>query len=158
MLRQNMRAYFSENIHNYMESILVKNSGYIKLKKYDDGPDGSLSIVEQLRDIPFKIKRVYYINKLKNRKSIRGHHAHKKLQQIIFCINGSFILSLDDGEKKQHLIIKNDSTGILIGPGLWHTMSQFSNDCVLLVLASDYFKESDYIRNYENFLKWLRIK
>ena len=139
-----------------MRSIIVKNSGYVKLKKYDDGHDGSLSIIEQLRDIPFEIKRVYYINNLKNRHSIRGYHSHKKLKQAIFCINGKFLLSLDDGKNKQKIKIKNDSSGIIIGPGLWHTMSQFSNDCVLLVLASEYFEESDYIRDYLKFKEWLK--
>ncbi len=136
-----------------MESILVKNSGYITLKKIHDDRDGNLIIMETFRDVPFNIKRVYYINNLENAVSIRGQHAHRDLEQVIFCINGSFILGLDDGKVRQKLLMNKDNIGVYLGKMLWHTMEDFSSGCVLLVVASDFYKETDYIRNYDEFLK-----
>ena len=136
--------------------IKVKNSGIVKLQSYDDFPDGNLVIAEEKEHIPFEIKRVYYINNLFNNKSIRGRHAHKKLKQIIFCINGHFTLSLDDGKNKQRILMNNPAWGIYLGSKLWHNMDKFSSDCVILVLAGDYYDKQDYIRNYDEFLKYIK--
>jgi hypothetical protein len=129
----------------------VKNSGFIDLKFVKDLPDGNLYIAEGQKQIPFDIKRVYFINNLANPAAVRGKHAHRKLNQAIFCINGSFVLHLDDGENKQKITLNDASRGILLGPLLWHTMASYSYDCVMLVLASDAYKESDYIRDYDEF-------
>lgn len=136
-----------------LPKIKVKNSGCIVLDFYNDFPDGNLVIGEALKNVPFKIKRFYFINDLFNKIAERGKHAHKKLEQIIFCVNGSFKLNLDDGKTKQSVVMDSPYFGIKLGPLLWHTMSDFSKDCVLLVVANDYYKESDYIRNYEEFKK-----
>ncbi len=136
-----------------MSPISVNNSGYIELKKIHDDRDGNLIIMEALRDVPFEIKRLYYINNLENSVSIRGKHAHKELEQVIFCINGSFILGLDDGVNSQKILMNKDNVGIILGKMLWHTMEDFSSGCILLVVASDFYKESDYIRDYGEFLK-----
>ena len=133
--------------------IKVKNSGIIKLQFFDDFPDGNLVIGEARRNVPFDIKRVYYINNLFNKKSARGQHAHKKLEQIIFCVNGSFVLKLDDGAVKQKIVMDNPYWGVRLGPMLWHSMENFSSDCVILVLADGYFAEKDYIRDYSDFIK-----
>jgi len=138
--------------------IKVKNSGIVKMQFFDDFPDGNLVIGEARKNIPFDIRRVYYINNLFNKKSNRGHHAHKKLEQIIFCVNGSFVLNLDDGENKQKIIMDNPYYGVRLGQLLWHTMEKFSSDCVILVLANDYYKESDYLRSYDKFIKYLKRK
>jgi len=124
----------------------------IKLQSFDDTPDGELFIAEGKKNIPFEIKRVYYINKLDNSKAVRGKHAHKKLFQVIFCVNGSFAIDFDDGTDKQSICLDSSSQGIILPPMMWHTMHDFSKNCALLVLASDYFDESDYIRNYDEFL------
>jgi len=97
-----------------------------------------------------------YINSLFNKKAHRGHHAHKKLEQVIFCINGSFVLRLDDGVRKQSLLMNDPCLGVKLGPKLWHTMEKFSSDCVILVLADDYYQESDYIRDYDAFKAYLK--
>lgn len=131
--------------------VAVKNSGLLALKFFKDLPDGNLFIAEARQQVPFEIKRVYFINTLANPKAIRGKHAHHTLQQGIFCINGSFTLSLDDGKTKQRILMNDPSCGILLGPKLWHTMSSFSYDCVILVLASAGFDEADYIRDYDQF-------
>jgi hypothetical protein len=139
-----------------LPKIKVKNSGMINLQFYDDFPDGNLVIGESLKNIPFSIKRFYFINNLYNKTANRGLHAHKKLEQIIFCVNGSFLLGLDDGNTKQKIKMDSPYYGVRLGPLLWHTMSNFSADCVILVLAADYYKESDYIRNYEDFKKFIK--
>lgn len=135
-----------------LEPIIVKNSGRVLLKRFVDDRDGVLCIMNSMKEIPFEIKRVYFINNLDSSDSIRGKHAHRELRQVIFCINGSFTLTLDDGTIQQDILMKQENMGIMLEPMLWHTMHDFSSGCVLLVAASDYFDESDYIRNYDEFL------
>ena len=136
-----------------MDKIIVKNSGVVTLQRIIDARDGVLCVMNSSKEIPFEIKRVYFINNLDSCSSVRGKHAHRKLQQVIFCINGSFMLTLDDGERQQDVEMKRENEGIILGPMLWHTMHDFSGGCVLLIAASDYFDEADYIRNYEEFKK-----
>lgn len=135
------------------ESITVNNSGYIDLKLIRDDRDGNLVILEALRDVPFEIKRLYYITNLENSVSIRGNHAHKELEQVIFCLQGSFTLGLDDGKNRQKILVNRVNSGVRLGRMLWHTMEDFSSGCVLLVVASDYYDEKDYIRDYDEFLR-----
>ena len=134
----------------------VGQSGIVKLQCFKDLPDGNLFIAEVNRHVPFEIKRVYFINSLANPVAVRGKHAHKTLEQLLFCISGSFVLHLDDGSSKQRITLKDPSCGIRIGPMLWHTMGSFSYDCVILVMASARFDESDYIRDYDSFLESVR--
>jgi hypothetical protein len=135
----------------------MQNCFPINLPTIIDGSDGKISVADSLQNIPFEIKRVYYIYDLQNLNAIRGKHAHKELEQVIFCINGSFRLGLDDGVDKEELVINRRNQGIFLGRGLWHTMTSFSKDCVLLVLASDHYKESDYIRDYDEFMKFIQV-
>lgn len=132
-------------------TIRVARSGVVRLKCVPDLPDGNLFIGEGRREIPFAVKRLYFINSLANPAAVRGRHAHRKLEQVIFCLSGSFVLQLDDGRTKQRIRLHDPSVGIRLGSLLWHTMSGFSYDCVLLVVASDRYKESDYIRDYGEF-------
>lgn len=136
--------------------IRVKHSGRVSLQRIVDDRDGTLCIMNSLKEIPFEISRVYFINNLDSQSSIRGKHAHRRLEQVIFCINGSFTLTLDDGTVQQSIEMKHENEGIILGPMLWHTMHDFSSGCVLLVAASDYYDESDYIRNYDEFLSLVR--
>ncbi len=129
----------------------VRHSGLLHLKCYKDLPDGNLFIAEAGRQVPFEIRRIYFITTLANRAAIRGKHAHRTLEQAIFCLSGSFTLLLDDGRVKQRMLLNDPARGVCLGPMLWHTMSRFSYDCVILVLASDRFDESDYIRDYAEF-------
>ena len=134
-----------------MPSIRVANSGVVRLKCFPDVPDGDLFIAEGRREIPFAIKRIYFINNLANPQAVRGRHAHHTLEQVIFCVNGSFVLHLDDGRKKQRIRLHDPAVGIRLGPRLWHTMSGFSSDCVILVMAAARYQASDYIRDYSEF-------
>ena len=135
----------------------MRNCYPINLPVIVDGIDGKITVAESLQNIPFEIKRVYYIYDLQNLSAIRGKHAHRELEQVIFCLNGSFRLGTDDGKQKEEILLDQRHTGIFLGKGLWHTMTAFSKDCVLLVIASDHYKESDYIRDYDEFMKYTRI-
>jgi dTDP-4-dehydrorhamnose 3,5-epimerase-like enzyme len=136
----------------------VRNCSLIELPTIQDGIDGTISIAEGSRQIPFKIKRVYYVYNLANQTAIRGKHAHKKLEQVMFCISGSFLMKLNDGQNEEELWVYKPNVGIYIGVDLWHTMTNFSSNCILLVLASDYYEESDYIRDYNEFLAYTSTK
>lgn len=113
---------------------------------------GSLVSLEENKNIPFEIKRVYYI--FGAAKDIaRGFHAHKELIQVAICIKGSCSILIDDGKCKETIVLDNPSSGLIIDIMQWHEMRGFSEDCVLMVIASDYYDEADYIRNYNDFLK-----
>jgi len=141
---------------NKMEkTIRVNNSRLIHLKQIKDPPDGTISVAQHGDHIPFEIKRVYYIYDLNNTRAVRGKHAHKQLEQVLFCVSGSCSVGLDDGVQKQTLFLDDPNTGVYLGVGLWHTMECFSDDCILLVLASGAYDENDYIRDYEDFKQFL---
>lgn len=113
---------------------------------------GSLISLEQLKNIPFKIKRVYYIFNTKP-DVIRGKHAHTNLQQVAICVSGSCKFLLDDGKIKKNILLNSPNKGLYIGKNIWREMSDFSPDCVIMVLANDYYKVDEYIRDYNQFLK-----
>lgn len=116
---------------------------------------GSLVPIESYEDVPFDIKRIYYIYDVE--KGVRrGFHAHKKLEQVLICVRGSVkILTKNLSEEK--IFELNDPTkGLYIGPITWREMYDFSDDAVLLVLASEYYNVNDYIRNYDNFIKEIK--
>ena len=116
---------------------------------------GALTFLEAGRDIPFEIKRIYYIYDVAPG-ARRGFHAHKKLEQYLICIHGSCRILLDDGETQESVLLDDPGTGLYVGPGTWREMYDFSEGAVLMVLASEYYDEGDYIRNYEKFLEYLR--
>lgn len=111
---------------------------------------GSLISLEENKNIPFNIKRVYYIFGTKEGVR-RGFHAHKKLKQVAVCVSGSCKFLLDDGKEKHHISLSSPEKGLLIEDMVWHEMYDFSDDCVLVVLADDFYDESDYIRDYDEF-------
>ncbi len=113
---------------------------------------GSLISLEQNKNIPFKIKRVYYLFNTKD--SVRrGFHAHRKLKQIAICVRGSCKFLLDDGKEKQHVLLDSPHKGLFIENMIWHEMYDFSPDCVLMVVTDEYYDESDYTRDYDKFLE-----
>ena len=113
---------------------------------------GSLISLEENINVPFKIKRVYFIFDTNDGVS-RGLHAHKDLEQVVICVKGSCRLVLDDGKSKESIILDSPNKGIYIDNSKWREMHDFSEDCILLVLASKVYDESDYIRHYKDFLK-----
>ncbi len=114
--------------------------------------EGYLCFMEESNHIPFKIKRVYYIFDTIGG-AVRGMHAHKKTRQLIFCLQGSVDLILDDGVKREKVILNKANKGLFLDRMIWHEMINFRDSAILLVVASDFFKESDYIRKYELFVK-----
>lgn len=118
---------------------------------------GSLTPLEQYKEIPFDIKRVYYIYNTKEG-VVRGNHSHKNLEQLLICLNGSCIISVDSGTSKKEFSLKSRDEGLYIGNNIWREMYDFSSDCVLLVLASDFYNENEYIRNYKDFIDCVNSK
>lgn len=118
---------------------------------------GSLCVAESNSDaVPFLIKRVYYIYDVSSG-VIRGHHAHKTLEQILICVKGAIEITLDNGRGNIESIKLDDpSIGLYVGPSMWRTMKWLKDNSVLLVLASEHYQASDYIRDYEEFLTWVR--
>ena len=113
---------------------------------------GSLVALESNKNIPFEIKRVYYIFDTKSG-VVRGLHAHKDLSQVMVCLKGSCRIVLDNGCTKEQVVLDSPDKGLLIDSMMWREMHDFSADCVLLVLASEHYDEADYIRDYDEFKK-----
>lgn len=116
---------------------------------------GCLISLESNKNIPFVIKRVYYIFGTKEYIR-RGYHAHKTLNQVAICVNGSCKILLDDGVNEKEVSLHSQAKGLLIRKMIWHEMFNFSKDCVLLVLASDFYDEKDYIRDYNKFIEEIK--
>ncbi len=112
---------------------------------------GNLVSLEGNNDIPFDIKRVYYLFGTESCVS-RGFHAHKNLQQVAICVKGSCTFVLDDGNKRAKVVLNSPLKGLYIDSMKWREMHNFSDDCVLMVLADSIYDEADYIRDYEDFL------
>jgi dTDP-4-dehydrorhamnose 3,5-epimerase-like enzyme len=111
---------------------------------------GALSAVEGGRDIPFEIKRIYYIyNTVQDVR--RGCHAHRSLKQVLICLKGSCKILLDTGMERQEVLMDRPGRGLFIDKMTWREMHDFSEDCVVAVLASAHYDEKDYIRNYADF-------
>ena len=113
---------------------------------------GLLVALESHKNIPFDIKRIYYLTNLKSSLP-RGFHSHKNLKQVAVCVRGSCRFMLDDGHSKEYFILDDPTKGLVIEEMIWREMDQFSDDCLILVLASEHYDESDYIRDYNEFLK-----
>ncbi len=118
---------------------------------------GQLIALEEYNDIPFEIKRVYYMYGTKEGVR-RGFHAHKNLQQILVCVHGSCDILLDNGTEKKIVSLEKPYEGLYVPNDMWREMYHFSEDAVLLVLASDIYREEDYIRDYDKFLEFVSHK
>jgi dTDP-4-dehydrorhamnose 3,5-epimerase-like enzyme len=116
---------------------------------------GSLIAIEAEKSVPFPVRRVYYI--FATKKGVeRGFHAHKALNQVAVAVTGSCEMVLDDGERKTTVLLDSAEKGVLIGPGMWRVMRNFTPDCVLLVLADQHYDEADYIRDYDEFVQTVK--
>ena len=118
---------------------------------------GQLVALEEFAEIPFHVRRVYYIYDTLEGVT-RGRHAHKKLQQILICVSGSCRIRLDNGYEKEVVTLDDPTLGLYIANDTWREMFDFSPDAVLLVLASEAYTEADYIRDYDEFLESVRKK
>lgn len=135
-----------------MESSTINDCRIIDMRKIHD-PRGNLTPIEGGIDIPFDIMRVYYLYDVPGGES-RGGHAHKALYQLIIAMSGSFSVTLDDGKDKKMFVLNRPYQGLLIVPGIWRTLDDFSSGSVCMVLASEKYDEGDYVRDYSEFLKF----
>jgi len=126
----------------------------IELPRVEDRR-GNLTFIEENRRLPFEIKRVYYLYDVPGGEA-RGGHAHKQLQQFIIAANGSFDVILDEGLSKERYHMNRSYYGLYIPSGIWRELDNFSSGSVCLVLASEYFDEQDYIRDYDVFKEYAR--
>jgi hypothetical protein len=129
------------------------NARIIELPKITD-PRGNLSIIEECRQIPFDIKRVYWVYDVPGGES-RGGHAHKHLKQFVVALSGSFTVTLDDGRERKTVLLNHPWQGLLIDVNTWRTLDDFSSGAVCMVLASEHYEEGDYIYDYNEFLKYV---
>lgn len=118
---------------------------------------GQLIALEEFKDIPFRIKRVYYMYDTEDG-FVRGKHAHKNLQQILVCIHGSCKIKLDNGKEKKIVPLERPYEGLYVANNMWREIFDFSPGAVLLVFASEFFDEDDYIRDYDEFLKFVKAE
>lgn len=112
---------------------------------------GFLVALEENKNIPFEIKRVYFLTGMQ-RDIPRGFHAHKQLEQVAICLAGQCRFTLDDGFRKESIVLNEINQGLYIGNMIWREMHEFSENCVLLVVASEHYDEADYIRDYQEFV------
>lgn len=118
-------------------------------------PRGDLTFIEGGNHVPFEIKRIYYVYNVPV-DSLRGGHAHRDLEQVVFALSGSFRMTVDDGRKRQEYYLRNPRKGIYMSRLVWREMDRFSQGAVCMVLASHAFDETDYLRDYDEFLAVVR--
>ena len=129
----------------------VDDCQIIDVRKYSDNR-GFLSVIEGGIDIPFEIRRIYYLYMVPE--ASRGAHAHRQLQQLMVATSGSVHVTLDDGRQKKTFVLDKPWKGLYVAPGLWRDLDNFSGGTVCMVLASEKYEAEDYIRNYQEFLKF----
>src|SRR5574344_1457761 len=132
----------------------VYDAKLLGLPKIED-PRGNLSIIEQIKQIPFEIKRVYWIYDVPGGKD-RGAHAYKENEEFIVALSGSFDVELDDGRNKQTFSLNRSYFGVYVPKGMWRTMKNFSTNSLALVLSSTEYDKDDYIMDYEEFKAWVK--
>lgn len=138
------------------KSFNVFDCTMVELDKHHSDRKGNLTVVENGVTLPFDVKRVYYLYDVPGGEN-RGSHAHKELSQLIIAASGSFTVTLDDGQNKRSFFLNRPYQGLYVKPGMWRDLVDFSSGAVCMVLASDVYKAEDYIRSYEDFLKYRQI-
>lgn len=136
-----------------MNNNSVYDCTIIELDKHHSDRKGNLSVVQNGDTIPFDVKRVYYLYDVPGGES-RGAHAHKELSQLIVAASGSFTVTLDDGKVKRSFLLNRPYQGLLVVPGIWRDLDDFSSGSVCMVLASHPYDKEDYIRDYDDFLEY----
>lgn len=129
----------------------------VELDKHHSNRKGNLTIVENGKTLPFDVKRVYYLYDVPGGES-RGSHAHRDLEQFIVAASGSFKVTLDDGNCKRTFVLNRPYQGLYVKPGMWRDLDDFSSGAVCMVLASEVYQADDYIRDYDEFIKFRNEK
>lgn len=138
-----------------MKNTTIYDCKIVELKKIHNRA-GNITPIENMQDIPFKIKRVYYLYDIPGGEK-RGGHAHRKLKQLLIAAGGGFDVKLDDGRNKKFVHLNRPNIGLMVVPGIWRELYNFSSGAICLVLASENYDEKDYIRNYNEFKKLKNI-
>ena len=138
-----------------MKNTTVYDCSIVELSQHHSDRKGNISVVENGRTVPFDVKRTYYLYDIPGGEE-RGAHAHKELQQLIIAASGSFDVTLNDGNVKRTFMLNRPYQGLYVVPGMWRELNNFSSGAVCLVLASEIYDEKDYIRDFEEFLKYKR--
>lgn len=125
----------------------------VELDKHHSDRKGNLTVVENGKTLPFDVKRVYYLYDVPGGEN-RGSHAHRDLSQLIIAASGSFRVTLDDGTCKRSFFLNRPYQGLYVKPGMWRNLEDFSSGAVCMVLASEEYDSNDYIRSYEDFIKY----
>lgn len=128
----------------------------IELPKITD-PRGNLTVAEGTKNIPFGIKRVYWVYDVPAG-GCRGGHAHKKLKQVLVALSGSFHVTLDNGTERKTVLLNHPYQGLVIDTDTWRTLDDFSSGAVCMVLASEFYEEEDYIYDYDEFIDYINSK
>lgn len=137
------------NTKNYS----IYDCGIITLDRHHSQRKGDISVIENGETIPFDVKRIYYLYDVPGGES-RGSHGHKHLEQLIIAVSGAFTVTLDDGNVRRSFTLNRPYQGLLVKPGIWRTLDDFSSGSVCLVLASEKYKAEDYIRDYNDFIEY----
>ena len=135
-----------------MKNTCVYDCTIIELDKHHH-EKGNITVVENSFTVPFDIQRTYYLYDIPGGES-RGGHAHKELRQLMVAASGSFTVTLDDGKVRRSFVLNRPYQGLLVVPGIWRTLDDFSSGAVCLVLASHIYDEHDYIRDYQDFIRY----
>ena len=145
----------TSNITNHTSEtkFSVYDCGIIELDRHHSQRKGDISVVENGMTVPFDVKRIYYLYDVPGGES-RGGHGHKHLEQLIVAVSGAFTVTLDDGNVRRSFTLNRPYQGLLVKPGMWRTLDDFSSGSVCLVLASEHYDAADYIRDYDEFLKY----
>ena len=131
----------------------VSDCGIIELDRHHSQRKGDISVVENGKEVPFDVKRIYYLYDVPGGAD-RGGHAHKELYQLIVAASGAFTVELDDGTEKKVFTLNRPYKGLLVKPGIWRTLTDFSSGSICMVLASEKYDEKDYIRSYDEFVEY----
>lgn len=136
-----------------MEKYKVFDCSIIELDKHHSVRKGNLTVVQNGDTLPFDVKRVYYLYDVPGGEE-RGSHAHRDLTQLIIAASGSFTVTLNDGNCKRTFFLNRPYQGLYVKPGIWRDLNNFSSGSVCMVLASEVYKAEDYIRNFDEFIKF----
>ena len=124
---------------------------FIELKKITD-PRGNLTVAQGLEDVPFEIRRAYWVYDVPGGECCGGH-AHRRCRTLLVALSGSFHVTLDNGQRRETYLLNHPWQGLIVETGVWRTLDDFSSGAVCLSLASEPFEEEDYIRDYDEFLR-----
>ena len=156
MPNEPLRSMSRDKSLNEVKKYNVEDCGIIELDRHHSQRKGDISVVENGKEVPFDVKRIYYLYDVPGGAD-RGGHAHKELYQLIIAASGSFTVTLDDGKEKKPFTLNRPYQGLLVKPGIWRTLTDFSGGSICVVLASELYDPEDYIRDYEDFKNYRKI-